>query len=277
MQFLGHVIVPGGLQVNSQKVEAIANLPAPKNLIHLMSLIQTTSWFRRFIPSYAEEARPLTSLLKKDIAWCWEEPQQRAFERLKTQLVSAPILRQADETKPYVLRTDSSSYCLGAVLLQGEGLDERPIEYASRLLTPAEKNYTTTEREALAVVWSVTKFRGYIEGAEVLVKTDHQPLKWLMNLKSPSGRLARWALTLQEYNLKIDYTPGKVNVVADMLSRPPCTEDPNCDLCYTTVDVLTRSPGDIRENQLKDPEVKKIVDDLESNEPFKASLNQLFY
>lgn len=270
VRFLGHVIVPGGLQVDPEKVDAIVSLPPPRNLKHLMSFIQTTSWFRRFIPNYADEARPLTSLLKKDVAWRWAEPQQQSFEKLKAQLVSAPILRQADETKPYVLRTDSSGYCLGAVLLQGEAVDERPIEYASRLLTPAEKNYNTTEREALAVVWAVTKFRGYIEGAEVLVKSDHQPLKWLMNLKSPSGRLARWALTLQEYNLRIDYTPGKANVVADMLSRPPCAEEPNCDLCYTTIDVPTRKPGDIRENQLADPEVKKIVDDLESNEPFKA-------
>lgn len=80
--------------------------------------------------------------------------------------------------------------------MQGEGSDERPIEYASRLLAPAERNYTTTEREALAVVWAVTKFRGYIEESEVVVKSDHQPLRWLMSLKSPSGRLARWALML---------------------------------------------------------------------------------
>lgn len=154
--------------------------------------------------------------------------------------------------------------------MQGEGPDERPIEYASRLLTGPERNYSTTEREALAVVWAVQKFRGYIEGSTVRVMTDHQPLKWLMSLKSPSGRLARWALTLQEYNLEINYTPGRKNVIADALSRPPCTEGDTCDLCYTIVDLPTRNPADIRENQLKDPEVKKVVDDLESNDPFKA-------
>ncbi|GFU66029.1 retrovirus-related Pol polyprotein from transposon 17.6 [Trichonephila clavipes] len=97
----------------------------------------------------------------------------------------------------------------GAVLLQGEGSDEHPIEYASRLLTPAERNYSTTEREALAVVWALKKFRGYIEGTEITVASDHQPLKWLLNLKSPTGRLARLALEIQSFNLKVQYIPGK--------------------------------------------------------------------
>ncbi|GFT88642.1 retrovirus-related Pol polyprotein from transposon 297 [Trichonephila clavipes] len=101
-------------------------------------------------------------------------------------------------------------------LLQGEGSDEHPIEYASRLLTPAERNYSTTEREALAVVWALKKFRGYIEGTEITVASDHQPLKWLLNLKSPTGRLARWALEIQSFNLKVQYIPGKANVVANM-------------------------------------------------------------
>ncbi|GFS92598.1 retrovirus-related Pol polyprotein from transposon 297 [Trichonephila clavipes] len=111
---------------------------------------------------------------------------------------------------------DASNYALGAVLLQGEGSDEHPIEYASRLLTPAERNYSTTEREALAVVWALKKFRGYIEGTEITVASDHQPLKWLLNLKSPTGRLARWALEIQSFNLKAQYIPGKANVVANM-------------------------------------------------------------
>jgi hypothetical protein len=93
-------------------------------------------------------------------------------------------LRQSDEA---AMLTDASSYALGAALFQGESPDERPIEYASRLLKPPEKNYSTTEREALAVVWSVQKFRGYLEEAPAVIITDHQPLRWLMSLKSPSG------------------------------------------------------------------------------------------
>ncbi|GFX79601.1 retrovirus-related Pol polyprotein from transposon 17.6 [Trichonephila clavipes] len=123
----------------------------------------------------------------KKVQWQWELDQQNAFQTLKNCLTTPPVLKQADSTQPYIIRTDASNYALGAVLLQGEGSDEHPIEYASRLLTPAERNYSTTERDALAVVWALKKFRGYIEGTEITVTSDHQPLKWLLNLKSPTG------------------------------------------------------------------------------------------
>lgn len=271
VKFLGHVIVPGGIKADPDKTAAIANMLPPKNIKHVKTFLQTSSWFRRFIPNYAEVARPLTDLLKKDSVWTWTSKQQDTFERIKQLLISAPILRQADGSKPFTLRTDSSGYCLGAVLMQGEGPEERPVEYASRLLNSAERNYNTTEREALAVVWAVMKFRGYIEGSEVIVKSDHQPLRWLMNVKSPSGRLARWALTLQEYLPRIEYIPGKSNAIADTLSRPPCADEVDCDICYAEVDIPSRNPKDIRENQLKDPEVRKIVEDLESaDDPFRG-------
>ncbi|XP_060810186.1 uncharacterized protein LOC132904273 [Amyelois transitella] len=270
VKFLGHVIVPGGIHVDPDKTAAITNMNIPQNIKHLKCFLQTSSWFRRFIPDYANIAKPLTFLLKKGSAWRWETEQQAAFDHIKELLVSAPILRQADESKPFILRTDSSGYCLGAALMQGEGFEERPIEYASRLLTDAERNYTTTEREALAVVWAVGKFRGYIEGSEIIVKSDHQPLRWLMSLKSPSGRLARWALTLQEYNLKIEYTPGRANVIADTLSRPVCADNVQCDVCLATVDVPARKASDIRENQMKDPEIRKILEDMECEDPFKG-------
>ncbi|GFX38851.1 hypothetical protein TNCV_1890151 [Trichonephila clavipes] len=173
---------------------------------------------------------------------------------------------QADGTKLYIIRTDASNYALGAVLLQGEGSDEHPIEYASRLLTPAERNYSTTEREALAVVWALKKFRGYIEGTEITVASDHQPLKWLLNLKSPTGRLARWTLEIQSFNLKVQYIPGKANVVADMLSRPVTQEEESfCEENNITIaDMPTRSCKDMREAQLKDDNLKKIIDSFES-------------
>ena len=136
------------------------------------------------------------------------QAQKFVFATLKEALTTASILRQPESGKPYTLRTDASTYAFGAVLLQGEGNDERPIEYASHLLTAAEKNYSTTEREALAPVWAVHKFRGYLEEVPSIAISDHQPLKWLMSLKSPSGWLVRWALQLQPFNLVIEYTPG---------------------------------------------------------------------
>jgi hypothetical protein len=136
------------------------------------------------------------------------------------------------------------------------------VEYASRLLTPAEKNYTTTEREALAIVFGVQKFRGYLEGARVIVASDHQPLKWLMSLRSPSGRLARWALLLQSFDLRVDYIPGRRNVVADMLSRPPIADldaSSKLEACFASINIPTVSATELRNEQSKDETLKKIV------------------
>ncbi|GFU76717.1 transposon Tf2-9 polyprotein [Trichonephila clavipes] len=158
----------------------------------------------------------------------------------------------------------SSRWCGGEQSSWGEDKEEHPVEFASRLLNPAERNYSTTEREALAVVWALNKFRGYIDGASITVASDHQPLRWLMKLKSPTGRLARWALQLQSFNLNMEYIPGKSNVVADMLSRPACHEENElCEVCTVAIDVPSRSPKEIRDEQMKDEELVKIISCLE--------------
>ncbi|GFX33309.1 retrovirus-related Pol polyprotein from transposon opus [Trichonephila clavipes] len=208
--------MPYGIEVDPGKVASILDIPPPKNVKEVQSFLQTCSWFRRYIQDFAKISRPLSYLTKQKVQWQWEFDQQNAFQTLKNCLTTPPVLKQADSTQPYIIRTDANNYALGAVLLQGEGSEEHPIEYASRLRTPAERNYSTTEREALAVIWALKKFCGYIEGTEITVASDHQPLKWLLNLKSPTERLARWALEIQSFNLKIQYIPRKANVVADM-------------------------------------------------------------
>lgn len=157
-------------------------------------------------------------------------------------------------------------FCHRSCFTPGEGKNEHPIEYASRLLSTAERNYSTTERGTLAIVWAVDKFRGYIEGSSVVLLTDHQPLRWLMILKSPTGRLARWALHFQPYNIKTEYTPGKTNAVADALSRPPCGEEAhvNC-ICTFQIGVPRKGENEIRNEQLQDPELEKIINSFETN------------
>ncbi|GFU46961.1 retrovirus-related Pol polyprotein from transposon 17.6 [Trichonephila clavipes] len=266
VKYLGFWITQKEIEVDPEKVASILDIPHPKNVKELQSFLQTCSWFRRYIQDFAKILRPLSYLTKKKVKWQWGFDQQNAFQSLKNSLTTPPVLKQADGTKPYIIRTDASNYALGAVLLQGEGSDEHPIEYASRLLTPAERNYSTTEREALAVVWALKKFRGYIEGTEITVASDHQPLKWLLNLKSPTGRLARWALEIQSFNLKVQYIPGKANVVTDMLSRPVTQEEESfCEENNITIaDMPTRSCKDMRQAQLKDDNLKKIIDSFES-------------
>ncbi|GBN40848.1 Retrovirus-related Pol polyprotein from transposon 17.6 [Araneus ventricosus] len=146
-------------------------------------------------------------------------------------------------------------------------MEELPIEYASRLLNSAERSYSTTKREALAVVWALNKFRGYIEGYKITVASDHQPLKWLMKLKSPSGRVTRWSLQLQSFNLNLEYIPGKSNVVADMLSRLDYDQEiPSCEENTVSIDFPARSPMEIRKQQLKDEDLRKIIHCFENDD-----------
>lgn len=268
VRYLGHILTPDGIMVDPEKTSAILQRTAPTNLKQLTSFLQTCSWYRRFIPGFSSIIDPLSKLTRKNIPWAWSDEQNTNFNQLKNLLTTAPVLAQANGQLPFIIKTDASAFALGAVLVQGTGADEHPIEYASRLLIPAERNYSTIEREALAVVWALEKFRGYIEGQEINIITDHQPLKWLMTLKSPSGRLARWALKIQHHNLIIDYSPGKTNVIADGLSRPDCKEH-NTDQCICTIhiDVPRRSAADTRTAQMSDPQLKTIIECFESAKP----------
>ena len=151
-------------------------------------------------------------------------------------------MQQVKEDERFYINTDASNYVLGPVLMQGQKEKQHPIEYASRLLLKAEQNYSTTEREALAVVWAVQKFCGNIEGADITILTDHQPLKWLFTLKSPTGRLARWALLLQTFNLTFTFMPGKQNVIADALSRPLNS----CEVNFVSIDFPRKGARDYR-------------------------------
>ncbi|GFX49431.1 retrovirus-related Pol polyprotein from transposon 17.6 [Trichonephila clavipes] len=264
VKYLGLWIAPQGIEVDHEKISAILGIPPPKNVKQLQSFLETCSLYRKFIANFSEISRPLSNLTKKKASWKWSEEEQKAFQTLKQWLVSPPILKQADFSKPFLIRTDASNYALGAVLLQGEDKEEHPVEFASRLLNPAERNYATTEREALAVVWALNKFRDYIDGKSITVASVYQPLRWLMKLKAPTGRLARWALQLQSFNLNMEYIPGKSNVVVVMLSRPACHEDKElCEVCTVAIDVPSRSPKEIRDKQMKDEELVKIISCLE--------------
>ncbi|XP_036322142.1 uncharacterized protein LOC118736151 [Rhagoletis pomonella] len=144
VKYLGHVLTAEGIKVDPEKTMTIAERRAPRNIKELVSFIQTCSWYRRFIDQYAKIAKPVTDLTKKNAVWQWREPQIEAFNKLKEMLVNPPILKQAEDNVSFMIKTDASAYALGAVLLQGERDQEHPIEYASRLLTPAERNYSTT-------------------------------------------------------------------------------------------------------------------------------------
>ncbi|GJQ70097.1 hypothetical protein Trydic_g22571 [Trypoxylus dichotomus] len=185
VQYLGHINIDG-IGINPGKISAITSVEPPICTKVVHRFVETCSWYRKFVPNFLDIARPLTNLLMKGKPFQFGEKELQAFNTLREKLTSPPILTQADQTKPYVLRTDASGFALGAVLLQGDCHDEKPVKYATRLLTSAETNYSTIDREVFAVVWVVEKFRTYIEGAEVTIAGNHQPLLWLFSLKTPS-------------------------------------------------------------------------------------------
>lgn len=215
-EFLGHVVTGKGIKPNPNKVKCIKDFPIPKNIKEIQSFLGLTGYYRKFIPSYAKIAKPLTMRLKKGTTINTEDADYvESFNKLRQILMSDMILRYPDFEKIFTLTTDASSYALGAVLSQSNG----PIAFASRTLNKHEINYSTVEKELLAIVWAVKQFRHYLYGRKFELKTDHKPLIWLANLKEPNSKLIRWKIKLNEYEFNIKHVEGKENKVADALSR----------------------------------------------------------
>lgn len=221
VEFLGHVVGNGIKKCQSDKVAKVKNARPPTSKRQVRAFLGLCGYYRDFIPHFAEITRPLVDLTKKNSP-CkiqWESQHQTAFETLKEKLCSEPILRLPDGSKPYLLRTDASNEGIGAVLLQEHEDGAWPVAYYSRKLKPSEKNYSTVEKELLAVVSGIRKFYTHLYGGEFALETDHLPLQYLQALKNSNERLMRWALYLQQYRYTIRYIKGSLNVGADYLSR----------------------------------------------------------
>ncbi|MBE2321327.1 hypothetical protein DVA67_035760, partial [Solirubrobacter sp. CPCC 204708] len=208
-----------GIEVDQAKIELIAKLPSPKCVKDIRSFLGHAGFYRWFIKDFSAIARPLCRLLSKDIPFEWNADCEEAFKKLKESLISPPIMQSPDWNLPFELMCDASDYAIGAVL--GQRKDGKPhvIYYASRTLNDAQMNYTTTEKELLAVVFALDKFRSYVIGTPIVVFTDHSALKYLFSKQDAKARLIRWILLLQEFNLIIKDKKGVENVVADHLSR----------------------------------------------------------
>ncbi|RVW58452.1 Retrovirus-related Pol polyprotein from transposon 17.6 [Vitis vinifera] len=216
---LGHVISKKGIEVDRAKVEQIVKLPSPTNVKGIRQFLGHAGFYRRFIKDFSKIAKPLCELLVKDAKFEWDDKCQRSFELLKQFLTSAPIMRAPNWELPFEVMCDSSDYAIGVVLGQREDGKPYVIYYASKSLNDAQRNYTTTEKELLAVVYALDKFRAYLIGSSIVVFTDHSALKYLLTKQDAKARLIRWILLLQEFNLQIRDKKGVENVVADHLSR----------------------------------------------------------
>lgn len=195
-------------------------------------------------------------MTRKNARWHWGPEEEAAFQALKQALTSAPILACPDFSRRFVLQTDASLLRLGAVLTQHLEEGERVIAYASRTLNQAERNYSATELECLAVVWGIRRMREYLEGYQFTVLTDHQSLRWLQTMDSPMGRLGRWKFELQQYDYDVRYRRETANRVADALSREPevCNVQANlrCEWYRRLRDQVTQRPREVPDYVIRD-------------------------
>ena len=216
---LGHKISATGLEVDQAKIVVIKTLMPPTTVKGTKSFLGHAGFYRRFIKDFSKISRPLCKLLEKDANFDFDEPCISAFEEIKSKLVSTPIMLTPDWSNEFEIMCDASDYAMGVVLGQRTDKIFKAIYYANKNFNEAQENYSTTEKEMLAMVFACEKFRPYILGSHVVIHTDHAAIKYLMTKKDAKLRLIRWVLLLQEFDLEIKDNKGSDNAIADHLSR----------------------------------------------------------
>ena len=245
VSYLGHIVSEAGIEVDPEKTAALEQWPVPQNVSQVRRFLGFAGFYRRYMKDFSRIAKPLHDLLigsqnfkwkgrkKKSrlvASWKWGEEQQTAFDKIRKFLTEAPILGYADYRLPFEVHTDASTTGLGAVLYQVQDGVQRVIAYASRSLKPSERRYPAHKLEFLALKWAVTeKFHEYLYGTHFEVKTDNNPLTYVLTSAKLDATGHRWLASLSSYNFSISYKAGKTNIDADALSRISDPDDPRMD------------------------------------------------
>ena len=220
VEYLGHTLTQTGVKVNQEKIRAIHSYPTPTNAKAIKSFLGLASFYRKFIKDFAHIASPMSDLLKENTPFEWGEKQNSAFLELKDKLSNPPVLTYPNFDKEFYLYCDASAIGIGSVLMQHNDKNQlQPIAYYSRKLNKAEKEYSVTDKEALAVIASLKHFRYIIFGYKIQVYTDHAAITEIFKNPQLSGKRARWHLIACEYDITLHYIPGSKNIIADALSR----------------------------------------------------------
>lgn len=257
-------MTPEGIKTDPAKISAVESFPIPQTIKDVQRFLGLAGWYHRFIPQFSEKAAPLHALKQKNASWEWTEQCQQAFNTIKQDLVQAPVLSTPDFSKSFRVQTDASDIGVGAVLTQEVDGEEHVIAYASRLLREAEKAYSVSEKECLAVVWAVEKWRQYLEGRMFEVITDHAALAWAFQHPKPSSRRIRWTIRLQGFHFTVRYRKGQCIVVPDVLSRSLNTPQDTLLIATATKTILPPCdlPVDLSQiatAQQHDDEVQDLV------------------
>ena len=224
IEFLGYIISFDGISMDPAKVSAITSWPSPQSVHDVQVFIGFANFYRRFIENYSKIILPLTSLLKKDMAFVWSDKAQLAFDFLKLKFTTSPILKHFDPHRPSIVETDASDFAIACIISQHDDKSIlHPIAFYSRKLTPAEINYEIYDKEMLAVVTAFKEWRSYLEGAQhqTTVLTDHRNLEWFKETKKYTRRQVRWAQLLAGYDFVIVFRPGVKGGKPDALTRRP--------------------------------------------------------
>lgn len=218
MLYLGFIVSDKGISPDPAKIEVVKNFPIPKTADECKRFVAFANYYRRHVKNFSIIAQPLNKLTRKGVHFRWGEEEENAFLTLREKLISSEVLEYPDfsENNTFEMHTDASKYGLGAVLHNGTG---RPVAYASRMLNPAEQNYSTIEKELLAIVWAVRHFRPYLYDKKFKIYTDHRPLVYLFSMTDPSSRLIKFRLMLENFSFDVYYKKGSDNAAADALSR----------------------------------------------------------
>lgn len=214
VDYLGHIINASGVSADPSKISSMKSWPAPHNTTGLRGFLGLTGYYWKFICGYGTIAAPLTQLLKKD-NFKWTDDAKTAFQSLKTAMVQALVLALPDFTKKFVIEADTLGKGLGAVLMQ----DDKPITFFNKAISQRALGRSTYEKELMAIVHSVLKWRSYLTGWQFQVRTDHCSLKYLLKQRITTLDQQRWIVKLMGFDYEIVYRPGRENKAADALSR----------------------------------------------------------
>lgn len=216
--YWGHILTKEGIKIDNEKIQAITQYPAPKNVKELQSFLGLINFCAKFTPFLSKEAYPLLQLLKNKTKWKWDEKCEQAFDKVKS-LFKKEMLYHPKFDRSFILYINASILGLGAVLSQiDDNGHKRAIHMISRTLHAPEKNYFTSKLKLLAIVWALGEFRSYILGNKIIIKTDYRALSFLQKFKTLSGWMIRCTPIIQEYNVDIQYIQGRDNEAADSLS-----------------------------------------------------------
>ncbi len=290
IKFLGQVIEASGVSADPDKVSAVKAMPAPSNVSEVRRFLGMTNHLGKFLPHLAERTRPLRDLLRKSSMWAWGPQQQQAFDNIKAELTTPPGLALYDPKAETLVSADSSSYGMGAVLLQRKtDTDWKPVAYASRALSNTEQRYAQIEKEALASTWACERFAEFLIGKSFLIETDHKPLIPLLGSKSLDvlpPRIQRLRMRLMRFVYTISHVAGKDIATADVLSRAPVShtaeglqeEEINLyvDSIVANLPATEKRLREIQRHQDDDPTLQHLKKFCVEGWPDKFSINKVF-